>query len=204
MARRSDHSRAELHVLALAAARKIAEQEGLRGLSARRIAREIGYTIGTIYNLFEDLDDLIVQMNGRTLDTLYEACAAAPTDGEPKADLHTLAGCYIGFIRNHPKLWNVLFEHHLPDGKALPDWHSEKILRLLAFIETALTPLFPPDREAERHHSARVLWSSLHGICSLESAGKLIQTESVERLSDTLIETYLMGLGYRAVCKEGH
>ena len=44
--------------MAMAAAREIAEKEGLRGLTARRIAREIGYTVGTLYNLFDNLDDL--------------------------------------------------------------------------------------------------------------------------------------------------
>ncbi len=46
----------------------------------------------------------------------------------------------------------------------------------------------------DRHHSARVLWSSLHGICSLESAGKLVKTESVEVMSETLISIFLAGL----------
>ena len=57
MARRSDHSREELYELALEKAGEIAEKEGLRGLTARGVAREIGYTIGTLYNIFEDLDD---------------------------------------------------------------------------------------------------------------------------------------------------
>ena len=47
MARRSDHSREELYDLALSAAREIAEAEGLRGLTARRIAEKIGYTPGS-------------------------------------------------------------------------------------------------------------------------------------------------------------
>ena len=59
MARRSDHSRDELKALILDCAREIAEEEGLRGLTARRIATEIGYAPGTIYNLFSNLDDLI-------------------------------------------------------------------------------------------------------------------------------------------------
>jgi AcrR family transcriptional regulator len=180
--------------LALAAAGEIAEKEGLRGLKARRIAREIGYTIGTIYNLFEDLDDLIVHFNGTTLDALYEACVAVRLDGEPEAAVRALAQAYIRFTRDHPKRWSALFEHRLPEGKELPEWHHAKILRLLGLLERALAPLFPPGREAERHHTARVLWSSLHGICSLESAGKLVETESVEAMSDTLISNYLVGL----------
>ncbi len=194
MGRRSDHSREELYEMALEAARKIAEEEGLRGLAARRIAREIGYTVGTLYNLFEDLDDLIIHMNGRTLDDLYEALANVQLDGEPETAMRALAEGYIEFVDDHPKVWNVLFEHRLPEPRQPPDWHHEKILRLLGLVEQALGPLFPPGRETERHHAARVLWSSLHGICSLESAGKLVASETVTALTDTLVTCFLAGL----------
>ena len=55
-------------------------------------------------------------------------------------------------------------------------------------------PLFLPGQDAEKHHSARVLWSSMHGICSLERTDKLAKTESVESLTGSLISNYLMGL----------
>ncbi len=194
MGRRSDHSREELYEMALEAARKIAEEEGLRGLAARRIAREIGYTVGTLYNLFEDLDDLIIHMNGRTLDDLYEALANVQLDGEPETAVRALAEGYIEFVDDHPKVWSALFEHRLPEPRQPPDWHHEKILRLLGLVEQALGPLFPPGRETERHHAARVLWSSLHGICSLESAGKIVASETVTALADTLVTCFLAGL----------
>ncbi len=194
MARRSDHSREELYELALEKAGEIAEKEGLRGLTARGVAREIGYTIGTLYNIFEDLDDLIVQLNGRTLDQLYEALAELPLDGESETAALTLAEGYIDFNSRHPKLWGLLFEHHLPEGKQLPDWHQEKILRLLGLVERALAPYFAPGEDSERLHAARVLWSSLHGVCSLASADKLASTESVRSMAKTLVTNYLSGL----------
>jgi hypothetical protein len=39
-----------------------------------------------------------------------------------------------------------------------------------------------------------VLWSCLHGICSLEASNKLIQAESVEAMGETLIRNFLAGL----------
>jgi AcrR family transcriptional regulator len=194
MARRSDHSREELHNLILEKAQEIAELEGLRGLTARRVAREIGYTIGTLYNLFDDLDDMIVHMNGRTLDALYDALATVVLTGEPENDLRVLVDRYVEFVDRHPKLWSVLFDHHLPEPKQLPEWHREKILRLLGLLERPLAPFFDPGREAERLHAARVFWSSLHGICSLESAGKVAPDETVLALADTLISLFLAGL----------
>ena len=108
--------------------------------------------------------------------------------------MRALADSYIRFARDHPKRWRVLFEHRLPDGRELPEWHREKVVRLLGLLEQALAPLFSPGQEDERHHSARVLWASLHGICSLEIGGKLAKTTSVEAMSDSLISNYLAGL----------
>ena len=180
--------------MVMATAERIAEAEGLHGLGARKIMREVGYTIGTFYQLFERFDDLVVELNGRTLDELYEVCSAAPRKGKPETRLSDLATRYIGFTREHAERWRMLFEHRLPDGEPLPAWHHEKILRLLALIEAAMAPLFLPGQEAERLHAVRVLWSSLHGICSLEASNKLIDTESVEAMSDTLIANFLAGL----------
>ncbi len=185
--------------MALAAAREIAEADGLRGLTARRIAGRIGYSVGTLYNLFEDLDELIFRLHVTTLDALHEACALAPRTGEPEADLRALGRAYIGFTGEHPRLWNLLFEHSLPEGRPLPDWYLEKVARLLVLVEAAIAPLFSPGREAQRLHSARVLWSSLHGMCSVAIAGKLAETESLSAMADSLATNYVAGLRCRKI-----
>jgi hypothetical protein len=108
--------------------------------------------------------------------------------------VRALAAGYIAFAGARPKLWGVLFEHHLPEPRQLPDWQDDKIKRLFGLLEQALEPLFPPNGEAERSHAARVLWSSLHGICSLESLGKLAVSESADKMADTLVTCFLAGL----------
>ncbi len=194
MGRRKDHTREELHEMALTAAWKIAEGEGLRGLGARRVAREIGYTVGTLYNIFTDLDDLVVQLIGRIFDALYEELKDLPLDGGPEAGMRELASGYIRFTGAHPKLWGLLFEHQLPDGKVPPDENEEKIHMLLGLMERPLLPLFPQGREVERFHVVRVLWASLHGMCSLASGGKLAPEETLDAMVDTMVTCFLAGL----------
>ena len=194
MGRRSDHSRDELYEIALLAARGIAEEFGLNGLTMRRIAGRIGYSHGTLYNVFDDLDDLIMQLNGRTLDYLYEVLATATGDDDSEAGMLALAHGYIAFTRAHPKLWALLFEYHLPGDKPLPDWHHRKIARLLSLTDECLVPFFGPGHEAERIHTSRVLWSCLHGLCSLEAGKKLIPGETAEAMASSLITNYLAGL----------
>ena len=179
----------------LAAARDIAAAEGLNGLTARRVAREIGYSIGTIYNLFEDFDDLVLQLNGETLDAVYERCAAAPLGGEPEEGLKALAQVYIGFARDHPRLWSLVFEYRALHPGPLPAWYTEKLASLFALLGRALAPLFPPGREEEMRHSSRVLRASIQGLCSLEAAGALADPASA--LADTLITYYVAGLRRR-------
>lgn len=194
MGRRADHTRDELFEEALAAAWDIAEKEGLVGLTARRIAQEIGYSPGTLYNLFDDLDDLIVHLLARILDRLFEVCSEASIDGEPEERLLALADAYIGFTLERPRLWNLLFEHQRPKDRELPDWYFERVLRLLGLVSQALEPLFGPEREAARLHSARVLWYSLHGMCALATAGRLAKGESLQTMAQSLVTNYVGGL----------
>jgi hypothetical protein len=51
MGRRSVHSPEELRQLILDASQTIVERNGITGLSAREIARMIGYSPGTLYNI---------------------------------------------------------------------------------------------------------------------------------------------------------
>lgn len=196
MARRSDHSRDELTEMLLASARRFAEKEGLNGIGARRVARDVGYTPGTIYNIFGSLDGLIVRLRADTLDELYERSAGIPLDAEPAENLRRLVSAYTDYVLQHPRLWSVIFEHR-PPGPAMPDWYREKVFRLMALVERAIAPLFEAGEERARMHEARVLWSSLHGIVWLEATSKIGSGESVESLSNSLIDNYIYALAER-------
>jgi len=195
MARRSDHTREELYRMTLDAARDILREQGLAALTARSLAARIGYSPGTLYNLFRNLDDLIVHLNGETLDALREVLDGVPEDGDIETRLWNFARAYIGFTVDNRELWNVLFEHRLPEGIDVPDWYRDKLAGLLARVEAALTEVVPDDAVA-RGRATRVLWSGLHGLCTLSQLGKLglIAEDGVEDLARDLIRRYLDGL----------
>jgi AcrR family transcriptional regulator len=194
MARRYDHTREELYDLLLKAAADLVERDGISALSARRVTEWIGYSAGTLYNVFDNLSDLILHLNARTLDTLFGELNDLDLDGPPEEGALTLAFGYIDFTRNHPQLWALLFAPNLPKGVALPDWHYERIAKLLALLERAIAPLFEAGEEEARHHTARVLWTSLHGMCSLEASNRMVSEETVENLVSSLVKNYMAGL----------
>ena len=49
------------------AAEQTISREGLAGLRARSLAFEVGCAVGAIYNVVDDIDDLIFAVNERTL-----------------------------------------------------------------------------------------------------------------------------------------
>jgi AcrR family transcriptional regulator len=199
MGRRSSHTPQEIRALILDAAQEIIEAQGLAGLSAREIARRIGYSPGTIYNIFANLDDVVLNVEARVLDGLDKRLSDVheASDGAGRDDrLNRIAHAYLSFTHEKPRLWNLLFEHHMPQGAELPAWYQEKLEGLTAQIERALAPYFPPGGEDERQRAARVLWAGVHGITALSTADKLsvVTAETAARLIDDLVATYLAGL----------
>lgn len=195
MARRSDHSREEQKQMAIAAGQKIISEDGFSGFSARKVAREIGYTIGTIYNIFDSHDDLILHINAMTLADLQrfiEQGSIAESDGT--AQLKQLANRYLEFASTNQARWSALFEHNLAADIELPSWYVEKINALFVVIEAGLAPLIVDKKQREQ--TAKALWASIHGICALALSGKLdvVGAKSVQVLMDDLIDNYLRGI----------
>lgn len=201
MGRRSTHTAQQLRELILDAAQEIIDASGLAGLSAREIARRIGYSPGTIYNIFTNLDDVVLHVEARVLDALDKRLSDIPKDdGDASRRVVQIAHAYLAFTQEKPRLWNLLFEHHLPAGTELPAWYQQKLEGLMAHVERALGAHFAPGQEAARQRAARVLWAGVHGITSLSTADKLsvVTTETAGRLIDDLVGTYLRGLRTQA------
>lgn len=196
MARRSDHSKEELMEIAVRAGKKNMSENGLLNFSARAAAREIGYTVNTIHNIFEGHDNYILHINATTLDDMREFIIERinKKDKGEKA-IKKLANLYIEFAENNYNLWSALFEFKLPQDVPLPKWYEEKIKSLFDIVEEPLLPLLDNNSKlAER--AAKVIWAGIHGICQLGISGKLdvVGAESIEILTDSLIENYLSGL----------
>ncbi|UTW54802.1 TetR/AcrR family transcriptional regulator [Kordiimonas sp. SCSIO 12610] len=196
MGRRSDHSRKDLLNLALNAAEKIVEKQGTKGLTARKVASEIGYSVGTIYNLFDNLDDLNLHIKARTLDAMYEFVKDVPLGNHVESDFQALNKAYFEFLRQNPKTLGTILDRLDSNGKPLPDWYLEKVAKPFSVVENALAPLFHSKDREKLEYAARTLWCGVHGIATLEldNPADFIGQTTAEEMALYLIETFLKGL----------
>jgi AcrR family transcriptional regulator len=83
------------------------------------VAKRIGYSIGTIYNVFGSYDHLMLAINGRTLD-LWQAALAARLEGARDDRLAQAIAAYFDFAITHRHAWTALYDFRLPEGEPHP------------------------------------------------------------------------------------
>lgn len=197
MGRRSDHSREELRELALDAARDIVKDEGIQKLSARAVAGRIGYSAGTLYLIFHNLDDLISALNEQTVADLrarIEAVAKATPD--PRERIQAIAHEYLFDSIQKPELFRLAFEHTSGPGAPVPAAIAVQTGAIVEVAVNTIGELLPGADLEQRTMLAAVLWSGVHGICHLGLTDKLeiVGRLTAEAVLDRQVEVFLNGI----------
>jgi AcrR family transcriptional regulator len=175
MARRNDHSKDEIRRLAIDAAFVLLNKQGIEGVTARKIAAEIGYSAGSLYQVFSNLDELFWELNLRTQTKLMNTLKTSVSGQSlsPKALLVSYATDYLAFSKKHPDEWSLLFEHRSSVQSQLPHQMIDQIDALFALVEQPLKTLKPNADSASLSLAAKTLWSGVHGITTLSAHHKL-------------------------------
>jgi AcrR family transcriptional regulator len=168
--------RAKLREALIEAAERAIAAKGLSGLKTRDLAEEIGIANGGVYNLVEDIDELILRVGSRTLARLDASLTLAEMSGPstPREILVRIAVAYCDFAAENLELWRALFEHRMQRGKPVPEWAVSEQMDLFRHIYRPLAVLLPKRSAAQLGVTARSLFSAVHGMVALGLEQKLI------------------------------
>ncbi|MEP3198623.1 MAG: TetR/AcrR family transcriptional regulator [Lentilitoribacter sp.] len=176
-------------------------QDGLTGLRARDIAKDAGCSLGSLYNAYQDLDDLILHVNSRVLEMLKEDISTSVVeDQDAEAALVNLAVNYMNFAYAHYNLWTSLFGHTMQDNAPIPDWYTEQTNATFLTLIAPLLKLRPELDEAQAFILVRTLFSAVHGIITINLQERFISIPK-DMLKLQLVEfvqTYAKGLQNKA------
>ena len=170
MGRRSDHSRTELRELIVDEGHRQLAELGFSRFSARQVARSIGYSVGTVYNVFPSLDHLLLAINTRTFEQwthhLLSRLEAAGSDR-----LRALVEAYFSFARENPNLWMAIYDHRLPSGMPMPDDDAQRRAALTGIVVREIAVVKASQPHDRIQHLARSLIATVHGHCTFDLNG---------------------------------
>ncbi len=185
MARRYEHSQEEIKAMVLQAANQIIVEQGAPALNVRKIAKHIGYTVGSIYMVFENMADLVLHVNAKTLDEIADELNKVEM-GSTSRDLEEIAKAYLMFAHLNFNRWSMLFGNRFVDSEHFPDWYRAKMNRLEEIITKQMARLHPQNSPQHNQRIGNALWGGIHGVCLLWINGKP-DKKALEEAQETLL-----------------
>ncbi len=170
MGRRSDHSRTELAALIVEEGHRQMAEHGFNNFSARRVARAIGYSVGTLYNVFPSLDHLLVTINSRTFEKWTQHLRDRLAEGGGDR-IRALVHGYFSFARTHPNLWMAIYDHRLPPDMAMPDEDAQRRAELVGIVAAEVGQAIAGRPADDVYRLARSLIATVHGHCDFALNG---------------------------------
>lgn len=150
-------------------------EDGLKNATARNIAARAGYTAGTLYTCFRNLDDLLLQVQITVLERLRAELSEICESSKPCEAVADVTHAYLAFARKNSELWSLI---HQDGDKGPPELHQRFIGGL-----NNLRAIFA-DALARRDHAngtsvaddkaADLLWMSAHGLTGLAISRKMV------------------------------
>lgn len=186
-----------IHNILIAKGRELVKGRGAEALTARKLSEATGYSVGTIYNQFANMDNYILEQNMQTLDELYENLQKLMPDSSPYKNLNRYVDAFAAFVLSNPQVWFLLFNFHIHSRyESFPKAYLRKLLKITNLWRHEFNLVFAKLNHAEQKVSLQVLWLSMFSLSSFLTLNGLDKMKKVSKKSicKLLLNTYLAGL----------
>jgi AcrR family transcriptional regulator len=165
----------------LAEAERAIEQDGIQELTLRGLARAVGVSHTAPQNHFGDLTGLLSELAAVGHHRLVAALGAAAADAaEGRERRLAIAKAYVGFARDHPGLFKLMFRSERLDATRPALSKAIQISRQ-ALIEAVMSAQDAQQPEPSLKLAARATasWALVHGYAMLLLENRLRGTLAV-------------------------
>jgi len=178
---RKEREKTEMKELIRATAMKMFLEDGYAKTSIRSIAEAIEYSPGTIYLYFKDKDELLYEVQGEAYGRLLKVFQEEAISADPVERLRQLGKAYINFGLQNPELYDLMFIIRAPMNVD-EEIHKANGGNCFAFLVDCLNDCIAKDllRLTDLQHAALLIWSTVHGLVSLNLRCRLKIMEQPE------------------------
>ena len=195
MAKLKDKSKEEIRLDLIVKSREIIKDKGVENLTARKLAEYSGYVVGTIYNRFKSMDELVMWENCLTLDELYGELKKAKMTSDAYINLNRLLDKFVCYVLSNKNLWFTLYNFHF---KSVVDefeiFYLRRIIKIIQLLENNLSKLFVSVSSNERKVVTEVLFISLFALSSMLTTEKEFKRLEKKYVVKVMFNTYLAGI----------
>lgn len=156
----------------LDAAANLLSTGGPEALTVRRIAADAGMSTMNVYSRFGGKEGVVERLFINGFQLLAAEMSAVSATDDPLADLRRCGVAYRHFATNNRTLYSVMFERAVPDfqpSEAALEIASTTLDVLIGRVRLAMDAGVLA--HADPVCTAAIIWSTCHGVVSLELKG---------------------------------
>ncbi len=192
MPSKREERRNALHKLLVDIAEERVVQHGAHAIKARELAKEAGCALGAIYNVFDDLTHIVLEVNGRSFRLLGQdvrTALSAQTSGNPNDELMVIANAYLEFATSQTNRWRSLFEVPFSPDLDVPQWYWDEMEDLFDLISDPVARAFPDLPLQDQTLMTKALFSSVQGIISfgIENRNSPVPLSDLKRMVELIV-----------------
>ena len=147
--------------------------EGVAGLTTRRVAQDAGTSIPAVYELFGDKAGLVREIFFEGFRQLLVRLHAVAESSDPRADLVRVGTVFRSFVRDNPELSEVMFSRPFADFDPGPDELTANASVRVFFVGRVRRGIDAGVLAGNSTDIAHVLLALAQGLAAQEAAGWL-------------------------------
>ena len=176
------------------AARDIFLQDGIAGLSVRRVAERASCTTMAVYSHFGGKGGIVATLFDEGFEQLAQAQQAVDARMPPRQRVVALCLAYLGTARRYPHHYALMLGHF--SGEHTPSLESSaKALSTLEHLISAVGSVSREATPAQAVGVAHALFALCHGWVSLERTGIFGSAQKAERAFKRAVDSLVRSLG---------
>jgi len=204
VAERKERQREDLKKNILQAAKELFTEQGYDATSIRNIAEKIEYSPATIYLYYKDKNEIVHALHQDGFKLLVSHFQVLNGVSHPYERLKAMGRAYIQFALQNPAIYKLIFMMEEPlqhVANCFEEWDEG---------DRAFDILLQTVQECQKHdyfHGLEatrlsfVIWSTMHGLCTLRITGHLGHVAAaragnldLDQVMTATFETYVLML----------
>lgn len=196
----SKYHHGDLRAALLREAEALLREDGIEGLSLRKLAERVGVSRMAPYHHFKDKHELLCALAAEGFHQLDRIMEQTPLTGEGQLgpQLTAFVRSYLRFATHHPEQYELMFGRPIWKSGTPTDELKQIAYGTFRHYAEKIAEVIPEGNLPSGSNPLRLAqasWATLHGLCRLMIDGIYVNAADMEEVSEESVRVMLVALG---------